>query len=261
MSLKTLPTHDIVIVAPIQRYPFFRECLKSLSKCNFGDRVVNVHIGIVDDEQFKDVLNYPTKMDLNFLKEINGLKIHYFKENHYPKNLNHIFRQCSGDYVIKVDDDVVFEDKEWLIKYENVLTSLNLGFVAMANRRKIIDSVNGIGLCEIFTGSVMMISRIVIDKIGYWNEGYGPFLWEDLDYKERARISGFKFKYICRHSDCGVKMYHCETFPSCPEDYKKLINNSGKYLYQNVMEMKDKSHHLIIDNFKKYEEGIGLYCK
>ncbi len=261
MPLKTLPIHDIVIVAPIQRYPFFRECLKSLSKCNFGDRIVNIHIGIVDDKQFKDVLSYPTKIGLNFLKEIDGLKIYYLKENHYPKNLNHIFRQCSGDYVIKVDDDVVFEDKEWLIKYENVLTSLDLGLVAMANRRKIIDSVNGIGLCETFTGSVMMISRDVINKIGYWNEGYGPFTWEDIDYKVRVENAGFESKYICRYSNCGVKMYHCEIFPDCPDDYRELIKSGGKYLYQNITEMKGKSYPLILDNFKKYKEGIDLYCK
>ncbi len=254
-------THDIVIVAPIQRYPFFRECIKSLLKCNFGDRTVNIHMGVVDDERFRDVMYYPKEEDLNFLKEIKGLNVYYLKENHYPKNLNHIFRQCSGDYVIKVDDDVVFVDKEWLIKYETVLTSLDLGFVTMANRKKVMESICGIGLCETFTGCVMMISRKVIDKIGYWNEEYGPFLWEDLDYKERVGASGFKFKYICRHSNCGVKMYHCEIFPDCPEDYKELINNSGKYLYQDVRKMKSESHHLVLKSFEKYKKGINLYCK
>ena len=254
-------THDIVIVAPIQRYPFFRECLKSLSRCNFGDRVVNIHMGVVDDEKFRDVMYYPIEEDLSFLEEIKGLKIYHFKENHYPKNLNHIFRKCSGDYVIKVDDDVVFADMEWLTKYEKVLTSLDLGFVTMANRRKVMDSVEGIGLCETFTGCVMMISRKVIDKIGYWNEEYGPFLWEDLDYQARVEAAGFQHKYICRYSDCGVKMYHCEIFPDCPEDYKELINNSGKYLYQNIREMKSKSHPMAIKNLEKYGKGIDLYCK
>jgi len=250
--------YDIIIVSLIQRYPLLRECLKSIMECDFGDRVVNINVGIVDDYDLRDGLPYPSKRNLLFLNN-KKIKLHYFNKNHYPKNFNNIFRECNGDYVIKVDDDIVFGDKEWLIKYENIMNLLNLGIVAMANRRKIIDVINNISLCDTFNGGVMMINRNVIDKIGYFNEEYASFSWEDIDYEMRARACGFDTKYICRYSNNGVKIYHFEIFPDCPSDYNEIVKN--KHLNQRINEMKKNTFQLAMKNFEKYNKGTNLYYK
>jgi len=245
--------HDIVIVAPIQRYPLVRECLKSLFKSDFSKRKVQIHLGIVLDKKSSIGLQ-----DINFLvKHSERFRFYQFGENHYPKNLNTIFRQCTGDYIIKVDDDVIFIDPEWLKKYERILESLNLGFVTMSNRQRVLENFENTDLCDVFTGSVMMISRKVIDRIGYWCEDYGPFLWEDLDYLARTEAAGFKVKYICRNTSKGVKMHHSEMFPNCPADYKKALRN--KHSYSDINRIKAETLPIYLKNLEKYKKGKDLY--
>jgi GT2 family glycosyltransferase len=62
------------------------------------------------------------------------------------------------------------------------------------------------GETDFVTGCAMMISKSVIEKIGYFNEKYFLY-WEDSDYCQRAKYAGFELWYqpkgIVWHLDSG----------------------------------------------------------
>lgn len=54
----------------------------------------------------------------------------------------------------------------------------------------------------IFSGWFLVIDREALDKVGYWDEQFRPFYFEDLDYSERFKASGLK------HSFADIEVIH-----------------------------------------------------
>ena len=54
----------------------------------------------------------------------------------------------------------------------------------------------------IYSGWFYIIDRVALDKVGYMDEQFTPFYFEDLDYSQRFKLSGLK------HSMADINVIH-----------------------------------------------------
>jgi len=117
------------------------------------------------------------------------------------------------DYVCTMADDIL-EPVFWLNNRIAVAEQYAAGIVAISPEN------NHPAPIETEVIGNPLISWAVMDKIGFWNEGFGMYGPIDLDYNARARAAGFKVMYA------GGIAHHLNT----PADYgysKPALVNQG----------------------------------
>ena len=108
----------------------------------------------------------------------------------------------TADYFIKLDNDVEIRDPHWLERLTGMLAAdLRLG---MAGYRLcpwhegapllLADNTHALSVA-CCNGACACIPRAVHEKLGFWNEGYGRYGYEDLEYSWRARQTGYLLAY------------------------------------------------------------------
>ncbi|MFB6200108.1 MAG: glycosyltransferase family 2 protein [Candidatus Nanohaloarchaea archaeon] len=96
---------------------------------------------------------------------------------------------------------------------------------------------------EYVTGACALISREVIEEIGYLDEMFSPAYFEETDLCFRARYSGFRIIY---NPDCNVIHYEGKSTDNKPSSFVYFINRknhlkftalnlSGKDLFYNLV--------------------------
>ncbi|CAK7011641.1 MAG: hypothetical protein DESF_00457 [Desulfovibrio sp.] len=132
----------------------------------------------------------------------------------------------TADYFIKLDNDVEIRDPHWLERLTGMLAAD--ARVGMAGYRLcpwhegtpllLADSTHALSVA-CCNGACACIPRAVHEKLGFWNEGYGRYGYEDLEYSWRTRQAGYLLAYA-PHED-AVRHLGAE-----PEQHDADMENS-----------------------------------
>ena len=157
---------------------------------------------------------------------------------------------AEADFCVKMDNDLEFRDPQWLER----LVDITRGDPRVG--------VAGYRLCPWHTGTpitladgslayettscnggCVCIPRSVHERLGFWNEGFGRYGYEDLDYSWRARRAGYLVVYAPQED----AIIHLGAEPECldPEqEIGKLTNRtaslSGTKAYLMYLLLYDK---------------------
>ncbi|MBX4212068.1 glycosyltransferase family 2 protein [Candidatus Pacearchaeota archaeon] len=204
-SLRKQPLVGIIIVN-WNKKEMTAECLNSLKKTTYK----NYKVILID--------NGSTDGSVEYLKKINPkMAVIKLKRNYgYTEGTNvgwkYAMKKMKADYICVMDNDIVTVQPQWLDLIMNELVKspknglgsgkhtfpdgrLQTPYVgADASYKKDTGKYDFVKEVEAFVGPAMVISRAVIEKIGFYDENffYGP---NDLDFCFRARKAGFKIIY------------------------------------------------------------------
>lgn len=116
---------------------------------------------------------------------------------------NYGWAALEADYYVKLDNDVLVEDPDWLER-----------LVGLAQRNPEVGMVGHLcgswpyaiedirlsggdlfGKSDMCNGGCALVPRRVHRALGFWNEDYAPYGFEDLDYCARLRLAGLMCGY------------------------------------------------------------------
>lgn len=176
------------------------------------------------------------------------------------------------DYYIKFDNDVTFENPNWLAPMVEIIDNVpEIGILAYKFEQQnfplktfgnytIQHKVNGaIG------GACVLIPRRTHEKLGYWREDYQKYGEEDADFSFRAYYDGFVLGYM--KDSLGKHLpenfgYEAEVEQKVQNyrAWKDVCNSSNKRFYhENVMMYYRDSSTRYIDssmNVADYQDKI-----
>lgn len=107
-----------------------------------------------------------------------------------PEAYNEGIKRCDGEFILLLNDDVVMLSDEWLELLTKPLESPDVGLTGPL-KFTIIDSTK-----EAFAFWCVMIKRKVFEKIGYLDNIFYPFGFEDVDFCIRASRAGYKLVQV-----------------------------------------------------------------
>ena len=109
---------------------------------------------------------------------------------------------ANADFYVKLDNDVEVLDPQWLNRLMRMLTdNPRLGMVGYKLCAKHegtpLTLADGSPALEVIccNGACACIPHAVHELLGFWNEGFGRYGYEDLEYSWRARRAGYTLAY------------------------------------------------------------------
>ena len=145
--------------------------------------------------------------------------------------------RSSGDYYLKLDNDVEIVNRHWLNALLAAGEDPDVGMIGYKlcawheTQPFRLGSGLTIGRFETCGGGCALIPRRTHEKLGYWNEDYGLYGYEDLEYGIRANMLGLVTGYVeddnaVLHlgANANAELQH-ETIK------KKSIDDAGQKLY------------------------------
>lgn len=184
----------------------------------------------------------------------------------YAKAVNAGLQRTTGNYVLLLNNDVVFQQTDWLERmWQTAESAWNIGIVGcrLLYPDKTIQHAGGKLLpgqlyehlyrympenfpgaeliydVESVTGALMLVKRKVIDEIGFLNEEY-LLSHEDVDYCLHARQAGWRVVYcgsaVAVHDEGSTRGKNRKDKPD-PWYYEELQSYTKFWL-------KWKNHHL-----------------
>ena len=109
---------------------------------------------------------------------------------------------ANADFYVKLDNDVEVLDPQWLNRLMRMLTdNPRLGMVGYKLCAKHegtpLTLADGSPSLEVIccNGACACIPHAVHEQLGFWNEGFGRYGYEDLDFSWRARRAGYTLAY------------------------------------------------------------------
>lgn len=186
-----------ITVVTHQRLALTRLCLESLLPTLVGKAV---RVTVVDNGSSDGSREYLAALAGNWPQMV----VHLL-----PRNMgvavaaNYGWADCDADYYLKLDNDIEILKADWL---DTLLA------IADAN-----PDLGQVGYCccswheaetvtlhsgqrfhsgEACNGACVLIPRRVHEELGFWNEDYGLYGYEDLDYSHRALLRGYRIGYV-----------------------------------------------------------------
>ncbi|MBQ7618334.1 MAG: glycosyltransferase family 2 protein [Desulfovibrio sp.] len=109
----------------------------------------------------------------------------------------------EADFFVKLDNDVEIRDPDWLGRLLDLSKKrpdlAPLGFQLCpwheGSGETLADGTRFIKV-SCCNGACALIPRAVHEQLGFWNEGYGVYGYEDLEYSWRALRAGFQPVYL-----------------------------------------------------------------
>lgn len=108
----------------------------------------------------------------------------------------------GADFYVKLDNDVEVLDPQWLDRLMRMLADnprLGMAGYRLCPKHegaplKLADGSTAleVACCN---GACACIPRAVHERLGFWNEGFGRYGYEDLEYSWRARKAGYTLAY------------------------------------------------------------------
>ena len=198
------------IVIEYMNHSIIETTLKTLKKVKYQ----NLKVVVVDAESTDNSLEFVRKNfpDFDLLKVKN--KGFAYANN---KAIKYAFKKYPDlDYVVLLNDDLIFNEKMWLKKLVDVGEKLSdVGIVgcklkypdgrvyeAGSYSEKFYTLINiknknkKSGYVKAVIGAVFLIKKEVLQKIGCIDEIYLPFFKEEVDFCERALANGYKTYYV-----------------------------------------------------------------
>lgn len=134
---------------------------------------------------------------INFIDSLNPAVFIKSKSNQgVAKGLNVLMKLAKGTHFFHMANDILLPQnwlRELMVWYENVPNAGMAGIHCVETLHPLNEHGVHAGW-NVFGSS--MISRQVVEMIGYYNEDYNPYGLEDSDYHWRLNKSGFVNFYI-----------------------------------------------------------------
>ncbi|MDR2801138.1 MAG: glycosyltransferase [Desulfovibrio sp.] len=193
-SKKIYPSVNITIVT-WNRVNLTRLCIDRL----LSTKLYNTIIHIIDNGSTDGTHEY-----LSHLSKINDkVKVFFFNRNYgVSVAANYGWSLTESDYYLKIDNDIEILDNNWL---ENLLNFSErnkeigmLGYRLLEKHKVTPVYLSSGDLFHEFTGcggGIVSISRNIHNQCGFWNEDYGSYGFEDLDYGNRVLMIGYRTGY------------------------------------------------------------------
>lgn len=175
-----------------------RRCLESLLASLQGRERVSVHV--VDNGSRDGTQDY-----LRLMAEAHPvLKLFPLRRNmgvSVAANLG--WAAMDADYYIKLDNDMLIHDPAWMDPLI-ALASRNpeLGMIAYQfcawhkTAPAVLASGDEFVESDCCGGACVLIPRPVHERFGFWNEDYGRYGFEDLEYGARVMQGGCRIGYV-----------------------------------------------------------------
>lgn len=238
------PLVNITIVTH-NRLPLTRMCLETLLQHTKGDYVVHV-VDNASNDGTQDYLCHLARQDSRiiciFLDSNRGVSV----------AANLAWAAINTPYYVKLDNDMLILKPDWL--------DLLLG---MSQRNPEIGMV-GYQCCgwhkteqlmlasgDIFIdsdccgGACVLIPRTIHERFGFWNEDYGIYGFEDLDYGGRVLCGGLSIGYVPDMDRVEHRGYD-----------PMYMNGHMEYLKRSNIESEKKGKKLYVLNKFMFEKGI-----
>ena len=208
------------IVIEYKNKPILETTLRTLQKVKYK----NLKIIVVDAESTDCSSEFVRKNFSNFnLIEVRNKGFAYANN----KAIKYAFKKYPNlDYILLLNDDLIFNETLWLKKLVNVgekLSSVGIigcklkypdgrfciggsyaekfyGFNSVSKNKKS-------GYVKAVIGAVFLIKREVIQKIGCIDQIYLPFFKEETDFCERALASGYSTYYVSNTNIIHLESY------------------------------------------------------
>lgn len=209
-----------IVLATLVRKPMHKpmvlECLESIKKWSKDYEII-----ISDDG---------SPLDTQFLIPFANTYIRREKAGGCAVGWNQGLRLAKGEYIVVISDDVVVKEgwleamRAALDKFPNALVSAP----AVQHMPRVNDG--GDGIVEErhwFPGSCFMMRRQCLDIVGYFDEQFAPFNYEDVDYWTRVAQSGHT---VCRNYNVTVDHKEGQVIHSIEDNGSVDSQNRQKYL-------------------------------
>lgn len=130
-------------------------------------------------------------LDMTFLRDVANTYIRRDHAQGCAVGWNQGLRLAKGDYIVVLSDDVTVAPG-WL---ECMRKALDLFPKAMVSAPSVHGMPNQGGepkeMRRWFPGSCFMLRKEALEKIGYFDEQFAPFNYEDVDYWTRVWQKGY----------------------------------------------------------------------
>lgn len=158
----------------------------------------------------------------------------------------------DADFYIKLDNDVEVFDPQWLNRLMSMLDNnprLGMAGYQLCEKHEgtpltLHDGTTAreVACCN---GACACIPRAVHERLGFWNEGFGRYGYEDLEYSWRARKAGYFLAYAPQQDALRHRGTEPE-FVSLEQERKKMSSHTA-----DISGTKAYLLHLLL-----YEQGI-----
>ena len=147
--------------------------------------------------------------DRRVVDYIAGLKPVYHRLNPdnqgYARMLNQMLLRAKGDYLCVIDNDFLLPDA-WLRKLVEVNQAIPESGISSYHCVLDLSMPVVLGGCEIHlqeaVHGVKFFNRAVLEKVGYFYEGFHPYGNEDVEMNRRMRLAGYKNYYLGAGDRC-----------------------------------------------------------
>lgn len=228
--------------------------LESTDLSNKDIEIIVVANGVTEDT--KKYLNTLIKRTSGALKTI-----YYDRPEGYPLSTNAGIYNSKGDYIVLLNDDVIFLEhlhkNEWLEALASPFTNKeNVGIVGL----KTLDF--SFTKESYFMFFCIMISRKLVETIGVLNEDFSPAFVEDEEYCYRATKAGFNLIEIPKENPNEVnqvRVYHKSSATlNNFEEKRRLVKRNrhillDKYFPNDIVNIVIATHNRHLDLRKALE--------
>lgn len=188
------PSVNITMVT-WNRVNLTRLCIERLLSTNLTDSIIH----IIDNGSTDGTQEY-----LSTLSTIhNKVKVYFLRKNYgVAIAANFGWSLTDSDYYIKIDNDIEILDENWLdylVGFAERNKEVGMLGYRLLEKHKVspvyLSSGDLFHSSEGCGGGVVCIPKRIHQCCGFWNEDYGCYGFEDLDYNNRVVLSGYKIGY------------------------------------------------------------------
>lgn len=168
--------------------------------------------------------NGSTDATNSYLKELKG-RYANFSAMLLPRNIGvakaHnlalLHNYHPGSYWTKLDNDCEIRTDGWISKKLDVFSKLpDYGVICAISGvegtmpKSLLHTELPIFTKTVTSGMLVTHRPEVIEKIGYYDEGYGKYGWEDCLYAVRSEVAGYKTAYYQNMTHRGTSTIHAK---------------------------------------------------
>lgn len=204
-----------IIITSYNQNQILDKCLDSLKK---KTNYKNYRVFLVDDSGRGNIAKEAQRKHKWITAIANNTNIGFAKSNNI--GMKKAIGEYDPDYLLMLNDDTEFIQKNWLIKMIKVAESdKNIGilgcrviypdgslqwfakngkitFYEKPGNKQSISGIDRIQTIDNVLGAFFLIKGKVIKKIGLLDEGFSPFYGEETDFCYRAKNMGFRCAYV-----------------------------------------------------------------
>ncbi len=147
------------------------------------------------------VVDDASPLDISFLKSKADIFIRHSCNKGVAGSWNSGLKKVTGQYAVIINDDIEVP-AFWL---EGLKQTLDQGFAVAAPMVEHLPNNPSAPPYQWFPGSCFMLPAQTIEKVGFFDENFSPFFFEDTDYWTRLLkkdlLMGRNFAIVVKHQE------------------------------------------------------------